>query len=473
MKIRNLLLFSFLSVIITQNVLAEITIKEIGIIPDTNSSPADINESGNLIINTYSEDYRYSLGAYFWSETTGMLFIDDVTGLSGTAAQFLDKDNRVYGHNRNSPYIWKPLTGEYTPILLADNLRNNRSLRVMDVNNSGQALISGFRRKPPMIWQDNAEPISLPRHTTDQTPYYRAYAADINNHGDVVGYERVNGINHAIYWKADGSTIDITSGHSVSARKINDHGQIIGTTGGYSYFYWDQANDLVPLNHPSGKTTIVYDINNNGTVLGHLVDFATNTTQAFVWTLNDGFTILPSLGGSTTSATAINDIDHVLGTDYTAYDYASIRAYVWSKSTGTIELPILPGYNYSRPTKILDNGMILGTNNFTDGLSYGEQTVVVWQVNLTPEEKIEYIASSLQSEFLDTGILNEGETTSLLSKLESVAAFLEIDKTKPAINQLGAFANQIEALVNSGRISPEQGQAINSDISDLVGTIAQ
>ncbi|MFC1921086.1 lamin tail domain-containing protein [Chloroflexota bacterium] len=65
-------------------------------------------------------------------------------------------------------------------------------------------------------------------------------------------------------------------------------------------------------------------------------------------------------------------------------------------------------------------------------------------------------------ELADVGILNGGQSNSLLSKLENALAKLESGNDIAALNQLNAFINQVNTFVNNGILSPEQGEELIS-----------
>lgn len=75
----------------------------------------------------------------------------------------------------------------------------------------------------------------------------------------------------------------------------------------------------------------------------------------------------------------------------------------------------------------------------------------------TPEDRTEALADDVE-ELLTGGILNDGQANSLGSKLENILQALEQRKTKPVINQLNAFINQVLSLVDEGVLTPEEGQ---------------
>jgi hypothetical protein len=78
---------------------------------------------------------------------------------------------------------------------------------------------------------------------------------------------------------------------------------------------------------------------------------------------------------------------------------------------------------------------------------------------LSPEEAIEQLEAKVQ-DLVSAGILNHGEGNSLLVKLEAAEASIERGNTNSAFNQLGAFINEVEALVRSGRLTSDMGQML-------------
>ena len=58
------------------------------------------------------------------------------------------------------------------------------------------------------------------------------------------------------------------------------------------------------------------------------------------------------------------------------------------------------------------------------------------------------------------GVLTRGQATSLVVKLQGAGAKLAAGQPTVALNQMGAFVNEVNALVNSGRLTAEQAQAL-------------
>jgi len=91
---------------------------------------------------------------------------------------------------------------------------------------------------------------------------------------------------------------------------------------------------------------------------------------------------------------------------------------------------------------------------------------------LTPKEAIEGLIDQVQS-LIDEGALNLGQGNALIAKLEAAIQQLGRGNVKAAVNQLGAFANQVNEMNKSGILSPADGlpllDAANAIIAALGG----
>ena len=63
-------------------------------------------------------------------------------------------------------------------------------------------------------------------------------------------------------------------------------------------------------------------------------------------------------------------------------------------------------------------------------------------------------------ELEEDGVLGAGNANALRSKLENVIKSLEKGNVTPAINQLGAFINQVESFVKTGKLPEEKGNKL-------------
>lgn len=64
--------------------------------------------------------------------------------------------------------------------------------------------------------------------------------------------------------------------------------------------------------------------------------------------------------------------------------------------------------------------------------------------------------------------LNSAQTQSLLTKLQQAAAKVGSDNITSAIGKLNSFINQINAFINSGKISSEVGNSLIGDVRIII-----
>jgi len=93
----------------------------------------------------------------------------------------------------------------------------------------------------------------------------------------------------------------------------------------------------------------------------------------------------------------------------------------------------------------------------------------------TPQEATQDVIDAVAD--LAAGVLNAGQGNALASKLDGVIKQLNKGKTKTALNQLGAFINHVNSLIDEGVLSLEEGQpllsAANAIITGLGGGAAK
>jgi len=64
--------------------------------------------------------------------------------------------------------------------------------------------------------------------------------------------------------------------------------------------------------------------------------------------------------------------------------------------------------------------------------------------------------------------INSAQAKTLLKKLQSAVSYIDSGKINTAINNLNSFNNQVNAYINSGRILPEDGQALISQVNNII-----
>jgi probable HAF family extracellular repeat protein len=220
--------------------------------------------------------------------------------------------------------------------------------------------------------------------------------ADINSLGEVVLTADDEKGRHAYYWdgtrkvvtltREDASTLDVAvpvltmlgriMGQDGEAVAINEKGQAVINSGGTAVFHDLNLDVIESLNHLPGVTsTKAVDINNQGSGRGHIV--GTSGNRGFFW---DGGAMYPidTLGGDSSEAVDLNDLDQVVGNAKTAD--GSTHAFLWrlgADGKGVIvDLGTLGGAN-SFAVAINDAGQVTGYSETGETYSEGGITVDV------------------------------------------------------------------------------------------------
>jgi hypothetical protein len=85
------------------------------------------------------------------------------------------------------------------------------------------------------------------------------------------------------------------------------------------------------------------------------------------------------------------------------------------------------------------------------------RTTVVYE--FAPQEMIRSLIDEVES-LRAAGILNGGQANSLIAKLENAIINLDKGKAKTALNNLKAFMNEVESLIDERVLTQEEGQSL-------------
>lgn len=206
-------------------------------------------------------------------------------------------------------------------------------------------------------------------------------AFGINDNVVVVGRSFVSSTDeHAFSWENNQITdlSSFTSGYDSVAWDINDNGNIVGfeqsdtsdPSSEIQAVFWKNDGTIQRLGTLGGSISEAKDINNLDQIVG-LSKNSDGQTRAFFWESNT-MTDIGDLGGGTSLATGINDQGHVVG--QSSVKQFVNHAFFWSSNTGMIDLGTLNGGPSSWAEAISDNGIIVG-NYLTPTL---EKHAIMW-----------------------------------------------------------------------------------------------
>lgn len=242
----------------------------------------------------------------------------------------------------------------------------------LSINNAGQvaggAWMEGVASQA-MTWNGSTP-------TVLNSPAGLSFATAINNAGQVVGAVASNGTVQAIVW--NGTTPTLLGPPGSNAVAINNSGQIAGSIAGPPVI-WNGTTPTA-LAVPTGATVAnVAAINNAGQVVGS-ADYGEygETKVAVIW---NGITptVLGSLGGPSSSASAINDAGLVVGSSRPID--AGSRGTIWDGTTAIDVNTLLTsdpfGMIIQALTGINSSGQIVGS-------AYSWEEEKLYAVLLTP-----------------------------------------------------------------------------------------
>jgi probable HAF family extracellular repeat protein len=201
----------------------------------------------------------------------------------------------------------------------------------------------------------------------------------INDHGVVAGS---NTAGHAALWDARAHLLRdlglLPGSYNSQALAIDKHGNVAGVSrapldGPYQAhaFRWTAARGMVDLGTLGGTFSSALAMNDRGLVVGYSTPVGDQHNRAFAWSSTRGIRNLGVLSGMTDSvATDVNTAGQVTG--YT-YGHGQVRAFRWSPRAGMIDLGSLGGQD-TQAWEINDHGAVVGTST----TAIGAQHVFRW-----------------------------------------------------------------------------------------------
>lgn len=329
----------------------------IAISPDT--ATLKVSESLQLTATIEDGDGNRVTGSVIWGSTQPDVAIVDNAGLviavdSGTALIAATFGNVVGVATIN-------VLPNVALNLNAGALSSTQSV-ALDVNDSSQVVgwsapITARRRA--FLWSE-ADGWRGLGHLGGS--WSEAHA--INNAGQVVGMSKLpSGEDRAFLWTAATGIVDLgTLGGRSIAWDINDRGEVVGNSwtsdGARHAFLWTAATGMIDLG-PDERTFDYATALNEATVVVGMAKRMAVLQQPPGAQLNLG-----TLGGSYSSAFAINELGQVVGEADLAS--AAVRGFLWIQGDGMVALPAL-GATEGRARDINDLGHIVGWIRTTAG----------------------------------------------------------------------------------------------------------
>jgi probable HAF family extracellular repeat protein len=193
-------------------------------------------------------------------------------------------------------------------------------------------------------------------------------ALAINDAGQVTGTtEYANGSGRGFLWQG-GSTLDLlTPGPYSDGVAINNAGLI----GGRAFdFVIENGAPCAWYGGPGAPPATVFglpgavrDLNDAGVIVGDVDDY-TGYTLGFRF--DGALQVLATLGGTSCSAQAINNLGQAVGWSYTNDPYTGWQAAVWGADGSPFNLGALLVPGWSDATDINDAGVVTGNAQLMD-----------------------------------------------------------------------------------------------------------
>ena len=211
--------------------------------------------------------------------------------------------------------------------------------------------------------------------------------------------------------------------------------------------YTRSGNTITPLADFNGTLTVPVTVN-DGMADSAVYNLSVDVTPVNDAPVADGQSITTNEDTPTAITLTATDRDE----DELTFSIASYPSHGtltdFDPETGTVVYNPDPDYD--------------GDDSFTfranDGTADSNEATVSITV-LSAEKQTEAIIDEV-FQWVDEGFLGSGEGNGLVSKLDTAIASLDKGKLTSAVNKLEAFENQIQALVRSGRVSPEEAEAL-------------
>jgi hypothetical protein len=125
------------------------------------------------------------------------------------------------------------------------------------------------------------------------------------------------------------------------------------------------------------------------------------------------------------------------------------------------------------PVQMLSVDDVVRTASFdaaTGTFNVPGRTPVVFVAEVPPQEHLEDLIDDIEA-LGDAGILNRGQSKALIVKLSHAISKLDGGQPDVALNMLSAFINEVNAFIQGGILTPEEGQSLLDAVNDIIDQI--
>jgi probable HAF family extracellular repeat protein len=201
-------------------------------------------------------------------------------------------------------------------------------------------------------------------------------AIAVNANGQIIGASTVDGDTetHGFSWTVEDGMLDLGT---VAPVAVNSQGQIAGYNG--HALVWSPGSGWLDLGNAGHRLASAVGLNDSGEVAIATSDPA--PTRGILWTVEEGFTIIPPIGPGNSTASAVNNAGQIIGSS--EFGAFCCHGYVWSPASGTIDLGNLNGsLRNTSVTALNDSGQIVGASATES--EFLNPHAVLWEVNPNP-----------------------------------------------------------------------------------------
>jgi uncharacterized membrane protein len=381
----------------------------------TASGASAINNRGEVLVSS-------DVGSFLWSATAGYRAIpreawrgvNDQGQLFGVRGRSPDRQ-AVFWPGSGEVRVLPLLPGQTDPDAAA---MNNVGTIVGSVYDPAYPGVFGPGARVPIVWEGGIPRILSPEYGPDSRVDYGSWGAyGINDRGDILGSGTSEDKISAMVWE-NGQQGQLINSQVYAIALNNVRQAIFGNIEKFGGDYLKYVDVWSPPDNWVGISSRRYDvraraINDHGVVVGYL-DHR-------------------------------DDLGDLVG---------PVTPFRWSSKSGVEDLPLPDGSTGGVASDVNEQGQVVGTTRH-DNVG----RAVLWSSEVSPMEALRAIESQVQQS-LAAGRLTASMAHALSVKLRAAARHIERGEHARARGPLGAFANQVAALVRSRRLGSSEGQTL-------------